>query len=74
MFENIQLQQKKGHLTVHHTIPESHVEGEKIKNIITTTAISTSFSLIGIDIVISQTHRFSERKTDHNWKSRGKHD
>ena len=32
------------------------------------------FSPIGINIEIPQTHRFSEIKTYHNWKSCGKHD
>ena len=35
--------------------------------------ISTRFSPIGRNVVIPQKRRFSERKIDHNCKSRGQH-
>ena len=45
---------------------KSPVEDEEIRIIGTNPAISTSFSPIGKNIVIPQTNRFIERKTDHN--------
>ena len=49
-------------------------EDEEIRIIGTSPAISRVFSPIDRNIEIPQTHHFSERKPDNNWKSCGKHD
>ena len=50
---------------------KSPVEDEDIIIIDTTPAISTSFSTIGRNIVIPQTHYFSEIKKYYNWQYGG---
>ena len=66
---------------MHHTLPKkvndrgnkSPVEDEEIRIIGTTPVISTSFSIICINIVIPQTHRSSEIKQNQNWQYHGQH-
>ena len=52
---------------------KSPVEDQDIIIIGTTPARSTSFSPTGINIVIPQTHCFSEIKQDNNWQYHGQH-
>ena len=67
-------------LTVHYTLTKIlmgmeilPVEDEEIIVIGTRPAISRMFSPICRNMEIPQTHRFSERKLDHNWQFYGQH-
>ena len=55
------------------TEKKSPVEDEEIIIIGTRPEISITFTPIGRHIKITQKHRFSEIKLDHNWKSCGQH-
>ena len=83
MFKYVQLQQqqqKRSFNIVSYYSKKINEHGKKIavkeEDIIiisTTPEISTIFSPIGRNVSIPQTHHFSERKKDHNWKSCGQH-
>ena len=53
---------------------KSPIEDEEVQIIGTRPAISRSLSPTVRNIEIPQTHRSSERKPNHNWKSRGQYD